>query len=230
MKRTAAALLLAVASAFVHAGRPLTTDDASVLQDKACQLEAWIDRGREATQSWLVPACNFGGGIEWQAGFARSREMQRSFFSGAYVQAKVVLQPIDASTWGYGLVAGVSRFPAQAAHRRYENPYLIVPITTKIGEATHLHLNAGWSRDRLARRDATLWAAAVETPLSPRIDAVAEAFGTNREKPFLRAGGRFVVIPNRLDLDLTVVTRPGGTRAERYVSLGLFWQIENFLP
>ncbi|MBC8021548.1 MAG: hypothetical protein H7Y14_00395 [Burkholderiales bacterium] len=229
MKRAAAGLLVAAASWAAHAGRPLTIDDASVLPDKACQLEAWTDRSREATQSWIAPACNFGGGIEWQAGFARSREMQRWFFSEAYVQAKAVLLPLDPSKWGYGLVLGVSRFPAQATHRRYENPYLIVPFSATIGEAT-LHLNAGWSRDRMAHRDETFWGAAVETPLTPRVTAVAEAFGKNRAKPFLRAGGRFAVIPDRLDLDLTVVTRPGGTRAERYVSLGMYWQGTPFLP
>lgn len=67
-------------------------------------------------------------------------------------------------------------------------------------------------------------------PVTARVTAVAEAFGRNAERPFLRAGGRVSVIRDSLDLDLTVVTRPGGTRDERFVSLGVFWQSGRFLP
>ena len=38
------------------------------------------------------------------------------------------------------------------------------------------------------------------------------------------------LVKDVLDLDLTVVTRPGGTREERYLSLGVFWQSGRFLP
>src|SRR6185436_6914070 len=66
------AALLAATSAF--AARPLTTDDAAILDDKQCQIEAWVDRGRDASVGWFVPSCNFGGGVEWQIGLSRARE------------------------------------------------------------------------------------------------------------------------------------------------------------
>jgi hypothetical protein len=39
-----------------------------------------------------------------------------------------------------------------------------------------------------------------------------------------------VAIYNVLEIDLTVVARPGGERSERYISLGLHWQTQPFLP
>lgn len=58
----------------------------------------------------------------------------------------------------------------------------------------------------------------------------AEVFGENAERPFVRAGVRLRLVKDELDLDLTVVARPGGTRDERFVSLGVFWQSGRWLP
>ena len=60
--------------------------------------------------------------------------------------------------------------------------------------------------------------------MNERLTLVAEAFGENSQRPFLRAGGRYGVIKDTLEVDLTWVTRPGGDRTERFVSIGVFWQ------
>ena len=216
-------LVAILAATPAHAGRPLSTEDASALGDKVCQVEAWVDKYRDATQAWLVPACNFGGGIEWQFGAARTREDGRSAFSEAYFQAKTVLRSLDQSPWGVGVVAGVTRKPLAESHRGWSNPYLLVPVTFTLGEEALLHANVGAGHDRAERRTVALWGVAVEAPMAPRTHFVAEAFGENARTPFIRAGLRFSAIAERLDLDLTAVARPGGTRDERYVSLGLTW-------
>lgn len=222
-----AAGLAAAASAF--AGRPLSTEDASVLEEGRCQVEAWVDRSRESTTGWLVPACNAGAGIEWQVGFARTREQGTHRFSEAYAQAKRLFKEAgDESPWGVGLVLGVTRHPLQESHRGWENPYAIVPVSFTIGESL-LHLNAGWARDRESRRNVTLWGVAYEAPVTKRLTFVAEAFGENSQRPFLRAGGRWSLVESVVDLDLTLVNRPGGTRGERFVSLGVFWQSDRFM-
>ena len=226
----ALALAAALAALPAQAGRPLTTEDASILDEKRCQLEAWVDRSREATQSWLVPACNFGAQIEWQLGFARAHAQGENAFSGGYFQAKTAWALGADSPWSMGLVAGVTR-KVRETHRRWENPYVIVPLSFAGEKAPVLvHLNAGWGRDRAERRDVTLWGVALEKPLSPRFTLLGEAFGENASKPFVRGGGRMKVIEGQLDLDLTLVGRPGGTRADRFVSLGLYWQSARFLP
>lgn len=224
MSRT---LGLALAAALVVTpalgGRPLSTEDASTLADRKCQVEAWVDRYRDATLSWLVPACNFGAGIEWQLGAARTHEGGRSVFSEAYFQGKTVLRSLDHSPWGVGVVAGVTRKPVAESHRGWSNPYLIVPASLKLGESALMHANVGASHDRAARRTVTLWGVAVETSLTSRTRLVAEVFGENAGTPFIRAGLRFSALADRLDLDLTAVAKPSGTRDERYVSVGFTW-------
>ena len=217
------AIAAALAAMPALAGRPLSTEDASTLGDRACQLEAWVDRYRDATQAWLVPACNFGGGIEWQFGAARTREDGRGAFSEAYFQAKTVLRALDDSPWGVGVVAGVTRKPLAESHRGWSNPYVVVPVSVKLGGEALLHANVGASHDRAQRRTVTLWGVALEAPVAPRTHFVAEAFGENAGTPFVRAGVRFTAIADRLDFDLTAVTKPGGGRGERYISLGFTW-------
>ena len=228
MRRAAWVLIALAAPAF--AGRPLTTEDAAVLDDKACQLEAWIDRSRDATTGWLVPACNFGGGVEWQVGGARTREGGEGRFSEAYAQAKGLLRaPRDESPWGVGLVLGVIRRPLAESNRGWQHPYALVPITFTLGDF-RWHVQPGWARDRERRRNTTPWGIAGEYAATPCLSIVAEAFGENGERPYLRAGARWSVVRDRLDLDLTVVTRPGGTRDDRLASLGLTLILGKFLP
>lgn len=148
--------VLLVASLPANAGRPLTTDNASVLDDKRCQVESWWDRSHESSQAWLVPACNFGGAIEWQLGTARTRADGDSRFSAAYLQAKTLLRSLDASPWGVGVVAGLLRRPANQRFRGFENLYVNVPVSFPVGSGL-VHVNAGWNRDREARRDLATW-------------------------------------------------------------------------
>ena len=233
MRAGLGALSLALlAPAWSFAGRPLTTEDASVLDDKACQVEAWIDRSRESTTGWLVPACNFGLGIEWQAGFARRHAQGESAFSDAYFQGKAVWRTADEGPFGLGIVVGVLKHALQEANNGWENPFVLVPLSFHPGgdAGTLVHLNAGWGRNRQEGRNLTLWGAAIESALNARVTLLAEAFGENASRPFVRVGSRINAIKDQLDFDLTYVARAGGTRDERFISLGLYWQTSRFLP
>ena len=230
LKRALLALLLLAAAGPSIAGRPFTTEDADVLGDKRCQVESWIDHGRDTSNGWLAPACNFGLGIEWQVGFSRSRVSGHSFASESYAQAKGLFKEIEGdSRWGVGWVVGISRDPLRETPRGWQDPYVIVPVSVAVGEAL-VHANLGWSRNRAEGRDRAIWGAAVEIPGGERITWVGEAFGEGSGNPFLRAGLKFSVVKDVFDVDLTVVSRPGGTREERYFSLGVFWQSGRFLP
>ena len=229
MRRVLAAVALATAGVGAQAGRPLSTEDAATLEDKACQVEAWVDRSRDETRAWVVPACNFGGGIEWQAGFARARVDGESAFSESYVQGKKTIVQATEGGAGFGIVAGLARFVRRETHRGYEDPYALVPVTWMPAAATAVHFNLGWTRDREAKSDATLWGIAGEHAITPRVALVAEAFGTDRERPFGRIGAR-VNAGKGLDFDFTLVGRSGGSSADRYVSIGLTWASGPFLP
>lgn len=219
-------LLLFVVALPALAGRPLTTDDAAIVEAKGCQIESWVDRGKDATTGWWVPACNFGLNTEFQAGFARTRADSEARFSDAYAQAKTLLREMtEEEPWGVALVVGVAKRPLNASHRGWHHPYVLIPFTQAIcNTPLVVHANVGWIRDREHRRDLALWGVAIEAEALERVTLLAEAYGQNSEKPFVRVGGRWTAVKDRLDIDLTWVTRPGGARGERFVSLGVTWQ------
>lgn len=232
MKIALLAVSLAAALAMpAHAGRPLTTEDASILEDRACQLEAWVDRSRAATEAWAAPACSFAG-IEWQAGAARSREEGRGRFAHAYAQAKAAFVSVDDSPWGVGLVLGITREALREARNGWSDPYAIVPVSFRLGEGgALLHLSAGATRDRTEHRHVANWGIAIEAPVGKSgFTALAEAFGEKARDPFVRVGARWSAIAEVLDLDLSYVTRVNGERSERYLSLGLYYKADSLLP
>ena len=213
------------------AGRPFTTEDARVLGDKQCQIETWVDRSRSATSASLVPSCNFGANIQWQVGGSRVRESGETVFSEASVQAKTVLPSADDAPWNAGLVLGVIRRVRESQGNGWDNPYAIVPITfSPPDSSTALHVNIGWRHDRSGNRNLTLWGLAAETGAGERWTLLGEAFGENSQRPFMRLGVRYAAIKDHLEFDLSAVTRPGGTREERFVSLGVTWQSGRILP
>lgn len=229
IRRGACAAILLATTCDVLAGRPLSVEDASVVEDHGCQVEAWVDRSREATVGWIVPACNFFWNTEWQAGFARAHE-DRTRFSDAYIQAKTLLREVTAdSPWGFASVFGVTRKPLNETHTGYDNPYAIAVATFAAGNAL-VHGNVGWAHDRETSRDATLWGVAAESPVTPTLAVMGEVFGENTERPFWRLGARWTAVPKHVELDLSFLARSGGTSAERFISLGVTWQTGRLAP
>ena len=47
-----------------HAARPMLTDDARIVDPKACQLESWVRDSKHTTEYWALPACNVGENTE----------------------------------------------------------------------------------------------------------------------------------------------------------------------
>jgi hypothetical protein len=215
------------------AGRPLSTEDASTLDEKACQVESWVDRTRsDATALVLAPACSVFG-VEWEAGGTWVREGGRSATATTWVQGKVAFRSVDEGAWGVGVVAGVARFPQREEKNGWGDPYVIVPVSIGLGADKEtralLHLNIGTTRIRDEARNRTLWGVALEKPVTESLVLLAEAFGENSRNPFFRAGGRYALFEG-FDVDLTAVTRSGGTREDRLWSLGFHWEWASVLP
>jgi hypothetical protein len=225
LRGACAAACLATAGQ-ANAGRPLTVEDAAVVDRGGVQVEAWMDRSSDSLVGWIVPAFNAGLDTEWQAGFARTRSDGRSQFSGAYVQAKTLWRGLDQDhAWGAASVLGSTRDPLASTHRGYDNPYALGVATFALGpDGALLHANAGWIRHREEDRDAAIWGLAAEGPAFRNVAWVAEAYGENRGRAWLRAGGRWSAIPNHLDIDLSWWVRAHGNSTERFLSLGVTWQ------
>lgn len=62
--RSSLLLCLAAGSLHAHAARPMITDDARIVDAKACQVESWVKDNKGSTEYWAIPACNFTGNLE----------------------------------------------------------------------------------------------------------------------------------------------------------------------
>jgi hypothetical protein len=103
------AALLAANTA--HAARPMITDDARIVDAKACQLESWVKKNPDSTERWALPACNFTGNLELTFGGASTREAGDTKTTDVVMQGKTLFKGMDTNGWGIGLAAGTVRHP-----------------------------------------------------------------------------------------------------------------------
>src|SRR5690606_5593200 len=84
-----------------------------------------------------------------------------------------------------------------------------------------MHVNLGWLRDRDSNDNRLTWGIGSELQLSSRFLAIAEAFGENKDYPFWQVGGRFVIIPDLLQVDATVGHQFSFPNSRRWISFGI---------
>lgn len=195
-----AALLL---SATAHAGRPLQTEDAGVLDRGDCELELALGRERGDAPSVRTASAQFGCGIGLRTQVAAVVERARADggrAEAAGLAGKTALRPLTDGETGIALAwsFGYTRLPGERFERDASE---VRAVLTHPAGAWLLHANLGWSRSALDRSDTTVWGAAVErTNLGP-VDAMVELFGAGGEKAWASAGVRWHVVPERVFLD-----------------------------
>ncbi len=213
----------------VQAARPMVTDDARIVDAKACQLESWIKGNRDSTEYWALPACNFTGNLELTFGGALTREDGRTRTTDVVMQGKTLFKPLDTNGWGIGLAAGMVRHPQADAGTR--DWYAYVPASFSFrDDAVVVHTNLGWLREGEIRRDRLTWGLGTEARFAERTWLIAETFGQNQGKPFYQLGLRHWLVPARVQLDATYGNRTGGGSNERWFSIGLRLLSPSFLP
>lgn len=221
----ALACALALIGSTSHAARPMETEEASLLDINACQLEIWLQRNRTSTEYWAQPSCNIAGYADLVVGAARVRNTGDANHSISVVQAKFLFRAVDDRQSGWGLLLGAER--SRALHRNsIGNPFASVIATFPLrGEAVLLHANAGWMRERddleQTSRDRTTWALALDSQVAGSTRLSVETFGQNRERPQVQLGLRHEMVPGRVQLDGSVGTRIGRGSQERYFTVGL---------
>src|SRR5437868_4579126 len=147
-----AGLFSMLAAPTVEAGRPMVTDDARILDPKACQVESWVRANRDSTEYWLMPACNPFGPFELAYGGARTHEDGGGTgFTENLVQVKTVVKPLDVNGWGWGISVGTDRHLRREAGNGWPGDvYLNFPVTLSFRDDEVVMLvNAG----ALHRRD-----------------------------------------------------------------------------
>jgi hypothetical protein len=221
--------LALILSPMAHGARPLITDDARIVDPKACQIESWVKHSAHVTELWALPACNALGNLEMTAGGAQGWREAAGTRTGVLVQGKTLLRPLQANDWGIGLAAGVLRPPDQP--RDALDRYVYVPISIAWpDEQFVLHTNLGAARLAAIRQTRWTWGIGSETRLGERTLLIAEAYGQERESANFQAGLRHWVQPNRIQIDATVGDRVGSGQRAPWITVGLRLLSTPFLP
>lgn len=225
----ASALALALGSA--HAGRPLQTDDAGVLDRGACEVEAAAERvrleGERARGTSLALGCGAGSGVQLGLGVSRvsaggARETGAEFGGKWALWRGSGAEDAPALALGWG-VAGARD---AAGTWRHVATDLVLLASVPLQSGWTLHANLGHARDETQPgQRSTTWGLALEhagwaLPGGVGVAPMAEVFGDDRERPWWNVGLRLTLLPDRLWADVAVARQQqsGGARA---VGLGL---------
>ncbi|MNJ99157.1 hypothetical protein D3C87_169320 [compost metagenome] len=230
--RTSLLLCLAAGSLNVHAARPMITDDARIVDAKACQVESWVKDNKGSTEYWAIPACNFTGNLEVSLGASAINQNGRTQNQGYVVQGKTLFKTLETNGWGIGLAFGSSLEPRSDTERHLlSSPYAYIPASFSFSNDRFvLHTNVGWLHDKPNNRDRATWGLGSETQLSERTWLIAETFDQSAGKPFYQLGVRHWLVPDHVQIDTTYGNRFGSGSEERWISIGLRLLSVPFLP
>jgi hypothetical protein len=212
-----------------HAARPLVTDDARIVDPKACQLETWTRSNRDSTEYWALPGCNFTGNLELTFGGARTNDASGTYTSDVQAQAKTLFKSLESNGWGWGLAVGNLRHPPASGPAG--DFYAYIPVSFSFADdAFVLHTNVGALRTKEERDYRLTWGVGSETQITAMTLVVAEIFGQDANRPSYQLGLRHWLVRNRVQVDATYGNRTGSGDRDRWFSLGLRLLTPAFLP
>lgn len=227
----AVALALAAQAPFSRAARPLITDDARIVDAKACQVETWRRRNEQSTEYWAIPACNPTGNAEISLGGALVRQAGETHTSDVQMQVKTLFRTLEPNGWSIGLVLGRLDHKENGHRDLVGNLYSYVPASFSFAnDAFVVHTNLGTLRAAGESRHRLTWGIGTETRVHPSLFIVAEAFKLEASGPHYQAGLRYWVVPNRVQIDATVGDRFGRSNGAHWYSIGLRLISPPFLP
>jgi hypothetical protein len=229
-------MLLALGLALLCAGhaqaaRPMSTDDANIVDEKSCQLEAWAKTTRTSLERWAMPGCNFGGDMEWTVGGNAQTDDgvgKTQFWVG---QVKKRWVPVADGQLGISTTVGVmSTRPATAERPNDKDYFFNVPVTVPLGQDRFVHLNAGWVQHQSLGVSRPTWGVGGELPLTASVIGIAETYGEAAMGTRYQVGLRIWVVPQRVQIDTTYGNRVGQPEHERWFTVGLRLLSPAFLP
>lgn len=221
MRRTALSFAVTLACAgSANAGRPLNTDNAGILPEGACQLEAWLRPSAHLDQAVVQPACNPWGGVEWGLSLVRQHSPGAATQSQLGVRGKATLKELAPGSWGAGASFGASRQVEGGSTGTLRYGTLI--FSAAPSQPLALHFNLGATQMASASARAT-WAAAIEHAVGERWTLVAEAYGERHGRPAQQFGARTWLRPESLQLDATIGRETLDGQREHFVTVGLVW-------
>lgn len=212
-------MLAALACGSAHAGRPLVTEDAGVLGRGDCEFEGVAGRlslvGPSERTGLLQVAC--GVGLQTQlAGALGTARIEGEHSLQAAVTGKTSLRELTDDQAGVALAYAFSGARPSGMGWRYGSTALLGVVTVPVQKELLLHGNLGASYSRVDRETSAIWAAAAEVLQvgATAFDVMVEMFGTQREPPWLNAGLRYTLVPERFTVNGSFGMQGGSERAK----------------
>ena len=214
--------LLILVCPLTWAARPMVTDDANVVDPRACQVETWVRSGHVSTERWAVPGCNFFADTELSVGSNLLSEPNGQTQQLRLWQLKKRWRVVEPGQWGLSTTVGRVDSPSSAAgFSPAQDTYLNIPITLPTQQGTILHWNLGAYHHQAERVTQTTWGMGGEVPLNPSLFAIMEAFGETGSRSKVQMGLRYWIIPQAVQIDTTFGQDLRGTHQSSWFSLGL---------
>ncbi len=208
--------------AAVHAGRPLATEDAGVLERGACEWESFAASTRAQASpdaQTLSSQVGCGVGASTQLALAAARQAN----AGARIH-------VVALAGKSGLIEGTPSTPAltlawvlagtrtPSGSLWHEQTALNIVVSQPLAGALTGHANLGWTRTRSARQSAATWNLAAEYALANGVDVMAERYGQQHGAPWFGTGLRLAA-GAWLVVDASYARQSGSAKA-RLATLG----------
>lgn len=224
IRKTAAALACAFASALAWADRPFIASTSAAAEeddDRVWSIATAFERRRGARQ----------GGVTAEYAFEPTRSIEFTFEraspdggSGFEVEYKHLFNHIARDGYGWGVALGLgARRDDGGSSWRGGAWSLTLPLSIQFAQTDGLvHLNAGLTREPGARRE-TLLAAGVEYQAWRRVTLFAEAAREGDDAKLLHAGARWWIRREKIAFDLGATRRRESGETRRGVIVGLAW-------
>lgn len=216
------AWLLAACAASAHAGRPLATEDADVLERGACEWEGFAARVQaDDSPSARGATTQVGCGLGWQSQAALAYSRVRSdgvTGEGLLLGGKTRLVPRGDETTGWTLAWGLAAAREGGGSFEHDASYLTLVATTTLAEGLLGHANLGWLRTEHPGTNSTLWNLALEQSVGGGVDLMGELFGDDRSEAWLGLGLRWT-LSERFSLNGSWA-RQGGSPNTRLWTVG----------
>ena len=215
-------LTAAIAASAVHGAQPYYTDDASILETGACQLETTRLDNRAGHELSLAAACNLTGNLELELGGARTSEpgSRDTLYS---VQGKGLFRELETNSYGVGWLAGARwRGGREPDQKKISDYYASVLFSRSFDDDRFIaHVNLGVQADRDRRHEFVTWGINGELPLRGGLTLIGELYSNERSRSFHQVGLRFALIPDHVEIDASIGGENGHRRTTRWWTIGL---------
>jgi hypothetical protein len=205
-----------------HAARPMSTDDANIVDLNSCQLESWIKTTHTSFERWAIPGCNFGADIEWSVGGNAQQDKNLPSTQFWLAQAKKRWRVVDNNTVGISTTLGVIETHVATPGQTVDKDYFVnVPVTLPLGDDRFVHFNGGWVNHQSLKVNRATWGLGGEWPIRPNVIGIAETYGERNTGTRYQVGLRIWVVPKRMQIDTTYGNQWGQPEHQRWFTLGV---------